>query len=159
MAESLPELRLPLLLLRPLQVRGGAHEFAQFTEAVGDVVLGQRLQQDEDGRLFASVAIEKPEVGEVQLIATPVGLHKVLGEDEDGPPATLHGAHDVVQNPVSGKEVPLVETQGQRPGSSVVHIVLIGLPVGVQTSKKVMFRYRFTFDMWKVQFAGSCKNT
>lgn len=77
-AETPPELTDLLLLLRPLQVGGGAHEFAQFAEAFGDVVLGQRFQQDQDGRVSAGVAIEKPEVGEVQLVTAPVRPDKIL---------------------------------------------------------------------------------
>lgn len=128
-AETPPELAPPLLLLRPLQIRGGAHEFAKFAEALGDVVCGQRLQQDQDGRLSARVPIEHPEVGEVQLVATPVGLDKILGEDEDGPSAALHGAHDVVHDPLSGEEVPLVETQGQRADGRAAGRLFIRLPV------------------------------
>lgn len=73
-----PELPTPLFLLRPLQVGGGAHEFAQFAEAFGDVVRGQRFQQDQDGRISAGIPIEKLEVGEVQLVAAPVGLDEIL---------------------------------------------------------------------------------
>lgn len=130
-AETPPELPAPLLLLRPLQVGGGAHEFAQFAEAFGDVVLGQRFKQDQDGCISTRIPIKKPEVGEVQLVAAPVRLDKILGEDEHGPPAALHGAHDVVHNPVSGQEVSLVEAQGQRPGGSGIHRVSIIVPVGV----------------------------
>ncbi|KAG7236291.1 hypothetical protein INR49_001207 [Caranx melampygus] len=127
-AETPPELPPPLLLLRPLQIRGGAHEFAKFAEAFGDVICGQRLQQDQDGWLSTRVPIKNPEVGEVQLVATPVGLDKILREDKDGPSAALHGAHDVVHDPVSGEKVSLVETQGQRPGGCVTRRIFICLP-------------------------------
>lgn len=124
LAETPPELPNLLLLLRPLQVGGGAHEFVQLAEAFGDVVLGQRFQEDQD-HLSASIPIEEPEVGEVQLVAAPVGLDEILREDEDGSPAAFHGAHYVVQNPVPGKEVPLVEAQSQRP---VIHRLFIIVP-------------------------------
>lgn len=130
--ESPPELFHLLLLLWPLQVGGGAHEFAQFAEAFGDIILGQRLQQDQDGRFPTCVAFKDPEVGEVQFVAAPVRPHKVLRENKDGLPAALHGAHDVVHNPVSRKEVPLVETQAQRPVSSRTVRVLIAVSVGKQ---------------------------
>lgn len=76
--KSLPELLHLVLLLWPLQVGGGAHEFAQLAEAFGDVVLGQRLQQDQDSWFAAGVTFKDPEMGEVQLIAAPVRTDKIL---------------------------------------------------------------------------------
>lgn len=53
-------------------------------------------------------------MGEVQLVATPGRPDEVLGEDKHGPPTPLDGVQDVVHDPLSRKEVPFVETEGQR---------------------------------------------
>lgn len=109
--KSLPELLHLVLFLWPLQVGGGTQKFSEFAEAFWDVILGQRLQQDQDGWFAASVTFKDPEMGEVQLIATPLRTDKVLRQNKNSLPAALHGTHNVVHNPVSRKEVPLVKAQ------------------------------------------------
>lgn len=52
---------------------------------------------------------------EVKLIAAPVRLHKILGEDEDSSPTAFDSIHDVVHNPLSRKEIPLVKAESQGP--------------------------------------------
>lgn len=108
-AKTPPELLPPLLLLRPLQIGVGAHEPAKFVEAFGNVVPGQRLQQDQDGSV--SFGVKQPEVGEVQFISAPVRLDEVFRQDKDGPPTALNGVHDVVHDPLSRKKIPLVKAK------------------------------------------------
>lgn len=48
-------------------------------------------------------------MGIVQLVPTPIAPYKVLGEDKECPVALLYGVHDVVQDPPTRQEVPLVE--------------------------------------------------
>lgn len=126
--EAVPELWPPVVFLRPLQVGGGTHEFAQFAEAFGDVVFAQRLQQDQDDSVSIGVAVKELEVGEVQFVATPIGLEEVLRQDEDGPSAALYRAYDVIHNPVTREKVPFVEAQRQRPKGSGIHLIFTGVP-------------------------------
>ncbi|KFP79833.1 hypothetical protein N311_00042, partial [Apaloderma vittatum] len=50
-------------------------------------------------------------MGKVQLVVTPLALHKVGGQHKDRPVALLNAVDDVLHDALAGDEVPLVLAQ------------------------------------------------